>query len=317
MTSRSKPFQHLQFLVRDWQNFDAELRDEDDLSTREEIFRKLKEEMNSYLLSVIADKDANSSSSSAASELQTTRDQIARCFAKVDCFLLPHPGPRVVRKNYSGAIAEMDPFFRSMICAYTHQILNIKSSKLLQPKLINNRTLTAPELLTYFTTYVRMFQTVNSASQEEGGDGSTPRSMFPKAMTMLQATAEANNRNAKDLSLALYRKALLGLGSREAGFKKEDELVRVEEAARKEALAFFDGMANMGAEAHIAKFRYCILPVATMMSWPTISVYIYIREQLVADLDTEFATRKESNAVMTFICFYRLILYHSPFFRSS
>ena len=51
---------------------------------------------------------------------------------------------------------------------------------MIEPKIINNREITAPELLTFMRVYTQMFQE---------GEGS-----FPRAMTMLEATADANNR---------------------------------------------------------------------------------------------------------------------------
>jgi atlastin len=196
---------------------------------KEMAYTALRGEMSSYLEEVIRDK--------GESDLQTTRDQIARCFSKVDCYLLPHPGPKVVRKTYSGAIDEMDPFFRTMVCAYTRQVLGGR----LPAKLVNGRSITAPELLVFFETYVSLFQ--------EG------ESTFPKAMTMLEATAQANNRNAVDLSLAQYRRQMGKLGSREGGFVKETVLVSAHDKARTDSFENFEAIATMGAEAGIAKSR--------------------------------------------------------------
>ena len=56
--------------------------------------------------------------------------------------------------------------------------------------------ITGPELLTYFKAYCQLFQ--------EG------KGAFPKAMTMLEATAEANNRNAYDISLVGYNNDMNG-----------------------------------------------------------------------------------------------------------
>ena len=64
----------------------------------------------------------------------------------------------------------------------------------LEAKVIHRRAITAPELRTYFEVYVKMFQ----------ADGKS----FPKAMTMLDATAEASNRNAQDLALKIYKEAM-------------------------------------------------------------------------------------------------------------
>ena len=213
------------------------------------MVKQLREEMSAYLQEVIRDR--------SESDLQTTRDQIARCFGKVDCFLLPHPGPRVVRKNYNGAVSEMDPFFKVMVSVYVRSVLGCRQ----QPKVINGRALTARELQHFFDSYVAAFQ---------NGDGG-----FPRAMTMLQATAEANNRNSKDIAIALYRRMMGALGTKEGVFVKESIFSEKETAARQASLEQFDSMATMGAESDIARHR----------------------EQLVVELDAEMEARRQANAV--------------------
>lgn len=135
---RTKPFQRLQFLVRDWPNFDADweddcheshlktsdieidLENEDDEMVmvgpsdskssgdgKDAVFAKLRAEMRTYLKDVIKDR--------GLSDLQSTREQISRCFGTVDCFLLPHPGLHVEKKNFSGSIPQIGSFFRGMV----------------------------------------------------------------------------------------------------------------------------------------------------------------------------------------------------------
>ena len=140
---RTKPFQRLQFLVRDWPNFDADWEEECDSSIsnlkvsdidiaveneddelvlvdnqkpensrdlkdgKEDVFARLRAEMKVYFKDVIKDR--------GLSDLQSTREQISRCFGSVDCFLLPHPGLHVTKKNFSGSIPQIGSFFRGMI----------------------------------------------------------------------------------------------------------------------------------------------------------------------------------------------------------
>jgi hypothetical protein len=147
---RTKPFQHLQFLVRDWSNFDADWDDESigttsDVSdvrkegdgsnlgekdeedeevdmvmvgqqkkkqeiktdNKDAVYSKLRGEMKEYMKDVIKDRGLG--------DLQSTREQISRCFGAVDCFLLPHPGLAVTKKNFSGSIPQIGSFFRGMI----------------------------------------------------------------------------------------------------------------------------------------------------------------------------------------------------------
>lgn len=79
-----KPFQRLQFLVRDWQNFDTEYKEGDS----PEVFTQVHAEMQKYLQEVLGSR--------TLSDLKSTREQIVRCFEKLDCFLLPHPGTFLV-----------------------------------------------------------------------------------------------------------------------------------------------------------------------------------------------------------------------------
>lgn len=103
----TKPFQRLQFLVRDWQNFDIDW-DEDAPSDQPEkqqaVYNQLRTDMDTYLFNVIKDR--------GMSDLQTTREQIVRCFDSVDCFLLPHPGFSVTKKTFDGAINKIENAFR-------------------------------------------------------------------------------------------------------------------------------------------------------------------------------------------------------------
>lgn len=62
--------------------------------------------------------------------------------------------------------------------------------------------------MTYFEVYVNLFQ----AGQKT----------FPQAMTMLQATAEANNRNAYSLAINHYKKCMELVAGNDKEYVKED-----------------------------------------------------------------------------------------------
>jgi hypothetical protein len=116
----------------------------------------------------------------------------------------------------------------------------------LPSQIIHHRALTAPELKTYFEVYVKMFQ----------ADGKA----FPKAMTMLDATAEASNRNALDLSFKLYKTAMdkvmkAGASGGRGMFMKEATLRGHHDAAEAAAFAEFEAIATLGSDASIAAAR--------------------------------------------------------------
>lgn len=232
----TKPFQRLQFLVRDWQNFDLDWEEETtqgDYKGQTEVFERMQKSMDTYLFNVIKDRGME--------DLQTTRDQIIRCFDTVDCFLLPHPGFSVTKKTFDGAIAKIEPSFRGLLNQYVRRVFD----EYVEPKLINNRALTARELQQFFEVYCRMFQDTDSA-----GKGS-----FPKAMTMLEATSEANNRNAFDIAKGHYTKTMDLIAGVNCSFIKEHILMEHHAKALEESFGHFDEIATMGPDATIATFR--------------------------------------------------------------
>jgi hypothetical protein len=74
---------------------------------KDAVYSKLRGEMKVYMKDVIKDRGLG--------DLQSTREQISRCFGAVDCFLLPHPGLAVTKKNFSGSIPQIGSFFRGMV----------------------------------------------------------------------------------------------------------------------------------------------------------------------------------------------------------
>lgn len=143
----------------------------------------------------------------------------------------------MTRKNFDGAIHKIDPSFRALINQYVRIIFDGE----LESKEINARAITGPELKTYFEVYVKMFQ---------AGEKS-----FPKAMTMLDATAEANNRNAYDLALAQYKTGMDAVAGKDKPFVKEVELREINGRLMEESLNTFDDIATMGADTAIEKVR--------------------------------------------------------------
>jgi atlastin len=228
-SASSKPFQHLQFLVRDWQNFDGDWDEKTSQSDQDETYKELRRSMETYLLSVIKDRDV--------ADLQSTRRQISRCFEEIDCYLLPFPGTHVTRKNYDGSVGKIDFFFRSLLDRYVRMIFEDK----LEAKRINQRYITGHELLSFFDAYVKMFQ--------EGSN------TFPKAMTMLDATAEANNRNALAMAISKYKKGMSEIAGISSPFVKESMLLERHLLLEKEAIDVFSEVATMGSEENISDYR--------------------------------------------------------------
>eukprot|EP00518_Triparma_eleuthera_P000394 CAMPEP_0182453614 /NCGR_PEP_ID=MMETSP1319-20130603/600_1 /TAXON_ID=172717 /ORGANISM="Bolidomonas pacifica, Strain RCC208" /LENGTH=389 /DNA_ID=CAMNT_0024651561 /DNA_START=165 /DNA_END=1334 /DNA_ORIENTATION=- len=222
-SSAEKPFQKVEFLVRDWQNFDN-----DDPQTDED-FEEMEREMDEYVKGVIKERDAK--------DLAETRQQIATCFEKVDCYLLTHPGFEVTKKKYDGDPKLIEPTFVALLDRYCKKVFNSE----LEPKRIHGRYLTSQELAEYVKAYAKMFKT---------------GSEFPQATTMLAATAEANNTNAKSLAVAKYKSEMdRWAGPSALSYTPPEEFEKHHVACASAALELFDGMANFGSKGPIDEAR--------------------------------------------------------------
>ncbi|CAM9711949.1 unnamed protein product [Ectocarpus sp. 12 AP-2014] len=218
-----RPFQRLEFLVRDWQNYEDE-----DLPGP-----KLQDEMNDYLAEVIEDKGIK--------DLRDTREQITSCFEKISCFGLTHPGFDVVKKTFSGDISKIQPSFLRLLNTYVRHIFG----ELLEPKRINGRFLTAPELRNYASAYVELFH--NGAH-------------FPAARSLLEATAGAHNGNAKHVALHKYKAEMDRLlGPKATGYLSPPAFEEHEGLCREGGLGVFDAMATMGRRSEVSRVRALLL----------------------------------------------------------
>jgi atlastin len=144
-----EPFQKIEFLVRDWQNFDTE--DESDVASMEA-------EMASYLDHVLAER--------AASDLKETREQIHSCFEEVSCFMMTHPGFAVIKNKYEGDVNKIERLFLTLLDRYCQRVFDTTgqdgSSPRLQPKTVHGRELSAVELGTYIKSYAQMFEQIGA-----------------------------------------------------------------------------------------------------------------------------------------------------------
>jgi len=222
--------QRIDFLVRDWSNFDDEEEEEPD-------FAAMETQMDDYLQEVIKERDA--------ADLAETRQQITSCFDKVGCYLLTHPGLAVTKKKYDGAADSIEPIFFSLLDRYCDKVFN----KRLRPKRIHGRHLTATELGEYIKAYASMFK---------GG------AEFPQATTMLAATADANNSNAKTLAIGKYKSEMdRACGVNCSSFLQSEEFEEHHVACNDAATAMFDHMATFGSEASITTAREVVTSTVT------------------------------------------------------
>lgn len=118
-------------------------------------------------------------------DLEETRTHLLTCFEEINCFLLPHPGLKVTKKQFDGNIQDINVDFINLLKVYMDNIF----TKKLKPKVINSQELTANELSRYFIKYTEIFK---------------DKTTFPEAKTLLSATAEINNINAFEKAFNVY-----------------------------------------------------------------------------------------------------------------
>lgn len=142
------PFQSLDFLVRDWSNF------EEDWSVL-----RCKEMMEEHL-----DRHLNPTrvvENSTAQALHTM-------FARIKCFCLPHPGLKITKAAWSGSIDDIEKDFLLFLDIYVHDVF----SSGLKVKTLFGRPLTATTFPHIFKTFVKAF-----------GDAAPVAMSFNQAMT--------------------------------------------------------------------------------------------------------------------------------------
>ncbi|XP_049274710.1 atlastin-1 isoform X2 [Rhipicephalus sanguineus] len=120
----TRPFQSLMFLVRDWQ-FEMPYG----LAGGQQLLEKrLKGPPN---------QDR---------ELRQLRRKLSKCFRKMHCFLMPHPGLTVAQEGFDGRLSDIGETFKLHLSEFVRLLLEPDN---LQPKKINGREITCLELLSY------------------------------------------------------------------------------------------------------------------------------------------------------------------------
>eukprot|EP00054_Salpingoeca_dolichothecata_P019292 m.119827 g.119827 ORF g.119827 m.119827 type:complete len:534 (-) comp23199_c0_seq1:243-1844(-) len=170
--SGEKPFQNLQFLVRDWKS-----KDDHPFGL---------EGGNSYLDQVLD----SSSVKSENSELVTVRKELRACHERLQAYLMPHPGTEVAEESsFHGELGDIRPLFVQHLATFVPYML--KEENLL-PKKMSGDVICGSELVEYIKAYVKVFQT---------GE-------LPQVATVFEATATVNHMNIKRDALEKYREVM-------------------------------------------------------------------------------------------------------------
>ena len=215
--SGKKPFQKLEFLVRDWSYpYEAEYGA---IGGNRILQRRLQLGEEQHI------------------ELQSIRKHIHACFSDIGCFLMPHPGLEVATSpDFNGRLADIEPEFKKYLKKFVPLQLAKKNLIL---KEIGGHRVKAKELVQYFKSYVAIYS----------GDG------LPEPKSMLEATAEANNLSAvaeaKDTYNAMMESSCAGSKPYLNPAQLEAEHLKV----KSQALEVFSKKRKMGGEEFSERYR--------------------------------------------------------------
>ena len=213
--NNAKPFQRLEFLIRDWSY------------PYEHPYGDGQPFLEKRLL--VGSKQHN--------ELKQAREHINSCFEQVGCFLMPHPG-KVVATNpsFKGQLSDIDVEFQEYLSSLVPRLLSPANLVL---KSINGTDITCKSLLQYFKSYIKIFQ---------GGQ-------LPEPKSMLQATAEANNLAALATAKDQYQRDMEMICGGDTPYLSPQELVNKSDICKSTAMTLFNATRKMGSDEFCKEFE--------------------------------------------------------------
>lgn len=215
-----KPFQHIEFLVRDALGLTSSMMRD----TQEALYDHLKE----YIQEVM--------SQSEHEDLRVTREQITSCFDSISAYKLPHPGPHVAgEETFEGKIQEISKNFCRMVNRYANHVFSTN----LQPKRIHGRNLRARDLAIYIESITEVFHS---------GD-------FPDPINIYDAVASANIASVKNNSLLQYKTAMNKLTNNCSKYVDPTDLSVAHESNVLMSINSYDTLSTFGRKNLIAAAR--------------------------------------------------------------
>nr|AFK29239.1 atlastin1 [Drosophila buzzatii] len=212
-----KPFQRLQFLVRDWSfPYEAEYGA---LGGDKILKRRLE----------VSDKQHP--------ELQSLRRHISSCFTEVACFLMPHPGLNVATNpQFDGRLQDITPEFKNSLRSLVPMLLAPDN---LVYKEISGQRVRARDLIQYFQSYMSIYK---------GNE-------LPEPKSMLVATAEANHLTAVAAAKELYNQLMEEVCGGTRPYLSTAHLETEHLRIKDKALFQFATKRKMGGEEFTERFR--------------------------------------------------------------
>ncbi|KAF4670320.1 Alkyltransferase-like protein 1 [Perkinsus chesapeaki] len=206
---QGKPFQCLEFLVRDWANFD------DDMTVRECVAQ-----MNEHLAQHMDEHRVREDSTAVA---------LNKMFESVSCFCLPHPGLMIQKKGWSGKLADIDPDFIRFLDFYVRSVF---TDPHLHAKSILGKDLSPQTFGPVVNAFVEAFANA-----------------VPAAATFTQAMARSSNLLGKEQAINEYKSDMeAAMGPKNGSGIKPDQLEQAARKAKTMALQSFSKQTLFGPD---------------------------------------------------------------------
>ncbi|XP_049303135.1 atlastin-like isoform X2 [Bactrocera dorsalis] len=210
-----KPFQKLQFLIRDWAH------------KSEAPFGALGGKK--LLEKTLIRKDKR------PEENEQLCENVKTSFNEIDCYLMPHPGFAIEEDDFRGCLKDLRDEFKKHLRDFIPLILAPEN---LIIKEINGEKLKVDHLLTYIRSY---FESFNSKE-------------CPEPTTIFKATAEANNQIHATNAEELYESKMTELTSPDKPYIPEEELKRQHEEFEKQTISSYKDKPLMGKAYFLKKY---------------------------------------------------------------
>ncbi|KAG6442014.1 hypothetical protein O3G_MSEX002086 [Manduca sexta] len=215
--SIGKPFQKLQFLIRDW-NYPYE-------------YQYGAEGGQMYLSKILQVEERQHE------ELRNLRMYITSTFDEIACFLMPHPGMTVAtHREFNGKLTDISEEFKSELKKLVPMILAPEN---LVPKLIEGQKVKAKDLLHIFKAYMKVFS---------GNE-------LPEPKSILEATAEANNLSACAEAQDVYKTLMEEVCGGSRPYIQPHQLEQEHTRIMNKALHAFENKKKMGGDERSSGYK--------------------------------------------------------------
>lgn len=219
--TNERPFQKLVFLIRDWQFPDEAA-----------YGAKGGHELLTKFMSTHGNQhNAN----------RQLRQHLSSCFSSIDCFLMPYTGKGITQASYDGRLSPLDDDFKRELRVLVPWLMETEN---LHAKKIAGQEITCDHLMQYFKVYVNVFKD----------------SKRPRVATILQATEQESNREAKEKAKLYYLDQM-----NKASCKNLQSLQEMHKKVAKEAKNFFRETPKIGGEEVARQYKKSLKEEITVL----------------------------------------------------